>query len=63
MDIHVTALGTTFEYSQSPWYRVSETPSYFECKKKTGKIPIFTDKILPKLKIRGCFGNALPRDL
>ena len=30
MDIHIIIFQNIFEYSQSPWYRVSETPPDFE---------------------------------
>ena len=30
MDIHIIIFQNTFEYSQSPWYRVSETPPDLE---------------------------------
>jgi len=86
MDIHIIIFQNIFEYSQSPWYRVSETPPDFEFRsnftwenlisvKKNSQIFCkvaklryffygnlnFLGNFFSKLKIMGCFGNAIIR--
>ena len=78
LNIHKIIFQNIFKYSQSTWYCVSETPPDFDFSSTFtwenwisvksldnffyGNLN-FQGKILPKLKIRECFRNAITRAL